>query len=131
MKSLWRRLFIQDNDIDTMILVTDDTHISIRKSANCLFQWWFISLHKRRRLIKPSTFVTTSGYILKVSRLYFADSKSNDANLFTHILKKDVHNIKECLKLNDVRIIDRCFWDCLEPLQEMDFEHEMPKILNK
>lgn len=75
--------------------------------------------------------VTTSGYILDVFGPYLADSKKNDANILTHVLKKDAHNIKEWLKPNDVMIVDRGFRVCLELLEEMGLVHEMPRFLNK
>lgn len=75
--------------------------------------------------------VTTTGYILYVFGPYFSDSKNNDANIFTHILKKDAHNIRDWLKPNDIIIVDRRFRDCLKLLEDMNLIPKMPSFINK
>ena len=124
-------LFVSNNNNDTVVLVADGTYIYIQKSSNYSFQRRCYSVHKGRPLVKPMMFVTTTGYILDVFGPYFADSTNNDANIFTHLLKKDIRNIREWLKSNDVIIIDRGFRDCLELLEEMDLVPKMPAFLNK
>lgn len=128
---LAKTLFIPDDNNETVVLVADGTYIYIQKSSNYSFQRRCYSIHKGRPLVKPMMLVTTTGYILDVFGPYFSDSKNNDANIFTHILKKDAHNIRDWLKPNDIIIVDRGFRDCLKLLEDMDLIPKMPSFINK
>jgi len=44
------------------------------------------SLHKYRNLVKPMMVISTTGYILAVEGLYFADNGNNDANILKSML---------------------------------------------
>jgi len=70
---------------DVCILVADGTYMYIEKSSNYKFQRRTFSLHKGRPLVKPMILVSSTGYILEVFGLYFADGKNNDANILTSV----------------------------------------------
>lgn len=128
--SVAKTIFTPDDD-DKVMLVGDATYIYVQKSSNYGLQRRMFSMHKGRPLIKPMVIVTTSGYILDIFGPYLADGKNNDANILTAIMQAQQSRLKCWLKPGDVFIVDRGFRDCLDTLQEMGFETEMPAFLAK
>ncbi|CAG2231242.1 unnamed protein product [Mytilus edulis] len=113
------------------ILVVDGTYIYIQKSGNFQFQRRSFSMHKHRPLVKPMVFVTTSGYIVSVMGPYMGDGKNNDANIMTHIIKRNIEKITDWLQEDDILIVDRGFRDSLDLLNELGIKSEMPSFLGR
>ncbi|CAC5364418.1 unnamed protein product [Mytilus coruscus] len=116
------------------ILVLDGTYIYIQKSGNFQFQRRSFSMHKHRPLVKPMVFVTTSGYIVSVIGPYMGDGKNNDANILTHIIKRNIEKITDWLQEDDILIADRGFRDSLDLLNELNelgIKSEMPSFLGR
>ncbi|CAC5404606.1 unnamed protein product [Mytilus coruscus] len=113
------------------ILVVDGTYIYIQKSGNFQFQRRSFSMHKHRPLVKPMVFVTTSGYIVSVIGPYMGDGKNNDANILTHIIKRNIEKITDWLQKDDILIVDRGFRDSLDLLNELGIKSEMPSFLGR
>ena len=68
-------------------------------------------MHKGIPLVKPMVIVTTTGYVLTVLGPYFADQRNNDASTLTHMMTKNVENVKEWIQEDDVFVVDRGFRD--------------------
>ncbi|VDI08019.1 Hypothetical predicted protein [Mytilus galloprovincialis] len=88
-------------------------------------------MHKHRPLVKPMVFVTTSGYIVSVMGPYMGDGKNNDANIMTHIIKRNIEKITDWLQEDDILIVDRGFRDSLDLLNELGIKSEMPSFLGR
>jgi hypothetical protein len=73
--------------------------------------------------------VTTSGYILSVIGPYMADSKNNDAQILTHMIRSNVEEMRSWLKEGDTFIVDRGFRDCADVLADIGIRMEMPCFL--
>ena len=108
------------------ILVLDGTYIYIQKSGNFKFQRRTFSMHKGRPLVKPMVIVTTTGYVLTVLGPYFADQRNNDASILTHMMTKNVENVKEWIQEDDVFVVDRGFRDSLDLLEDLGFKQKCP-----
>ena len=113
------------------ILVLDGTYIYIQKSSNFKFQRRSFSLHKHRPLVKPMMIVSTTGYIVSVLGPYLADTKNNDANILTHIMKNNIEQIRNWVRKDDVFVVDRGFRDSIDLLEDLGIQTEMPAFFVK
>lgn len=77
--------------------------------------------------------VAPDGYIIAiiVHGPYFADGQNNDASCLKDDLENNISGLKGWLKEEDIFIIDRGYRDCIEYLQSIGIQSEMPKYLEK
>ena len=116
---------------DNALIVLDGTYIYIQKSGQYSFQRRSYSLHKNRPLVKPMMVCSTTGYILGVFGPYYADYRNNDAAITKHIFERNIDDIKNWLKEDDILIVDRGFRDCLDFLNQLGLKTEMSCFLAK
>ena len=57
--------------------------------------------------------VAPDGYVLKIQRPYFCDSRNNDAAMLRNELQDDEEMIKKWFEENDIVIVDRCYRDVI------------------
>ena len=116
-------------DGEKVILVLDGTYIYIQKSKNFSFQRRSYSLHKSRPLVKPMVVVTTTGHFVAILGPYLA--KNNDASILNHMLQRNINDIKEFIKEDDIFVVDRGFRDSLSLLEDLGIQTEMPAFMKK
>ncbi|CAC5397903.1 unnamed protein product [Mytilus coruscus] len=56
------------------------------------------------------------------------DGKNNDANILTHIIKRNIEKITDWLQEDDILIVDRGFRDSLDQIDSTDFDIEFPRL---
>jgi len=114
---------------DTATVIMDGTYLYIQKSSNFELQKMTYSLHKFRNLVKPMMVISTTGYILAVEGLFFADNGNNDANILKSMLYEE--GFDSFFFENDNLILDRGFRDCVSDIEERNFNVLMPSLLPK
>jgi len=111
-------------------VILDGTYLYIQKSSNFELQKMTFSLHKFRNLVKPMMIISTTGYILDVEGLYFADNDNNDANIFKSMLEEE-EGFNKFFQEGDNIVLDRGFRDCIAEIEERNYIVLMPSLLDK
>jgi len=127
MTNLARVLHLQEGNDANLVLTVDGTYIYLPKSFNFTDLKRTFSMHKSRHLVKMTMCVLPDGYILDAQGPYYADSRNNDAATLKDNLSRNPHGLKAFLQPGDVIIVDRGYRDCLEYLEELGLETEMPR----
>lgn len=70
--------------------------------------------------------IKTTGYLVSVLGPYLADSKNNDASILNHIIQRNVEEIKNWLKEEDILFMDRGFRDTSDVLVDLGIRIETP-----
>lgn len=73
--------------------------------------------------------VTTTGHFVAILGPYLA--KNNDALILTHMLQRNINDIKEFIKEDDIFVVDRGFRDSLSLLEDLGIQTEMPAFMKK
>lgn len=125
------RLYNRNPETKKAIIIVDGTYMYIPKSSNYRFLRQTFCVHKGRHLVKPIMLVAPDGYIIAVHGPYFADGQNNDASCLKDDLENDISGLKGWLEEEDIFIVDRGYRDCIEYLQSIGIQSEMPKYLEK
>ena len=124
---LSKKLF--DVSEEAILTIWDGTYVYIQKSSNYTFQRSTYSMHKYRNLVKMMMIVISTGFIIDCFGPYLANGNNNDANIL-----KDIFDDKEkfdgFFKENDYFIVDRGFRDCVDFLEHMGMNVQIPAFLN-
>lgn len=110
-----KRLFLDDDNDDKIILIADVSYTFCNKSSNNDFQPRSYSEQKKAHLMKFFVICATDGYIVNIYGM--EEAILNDAEILKSIIEKNEDNSNENLKIllkpNDIFILDRGFRDCL------------------
>jgi hypothetical protein len=79
-----------------LAIIVDASYIRLEKSSNNQFQYNCWSEQKMDLLIKPFFICLPDGYFVDCYGPFYANL--NDASIFDHILKKDIH-LRKILKI--------------------------------
>jgi len=110
-------------------LIFDATYLYIQKPKDLEFQRRTYSQHKSRNLLKPMMVVTSTGYIVDATELYFADYGNNDASILNHMMKTTP--LLNLFEIGDHAIVDRGFRDAVEQVEDFAIYTHMPELLPK
>ena len=116
---------------DTAICVADGTSIYIEKNSNYSFQRRTFSVHKGRPLVKPMMLVASDGYIILVLGPCLADGRNSDSKSTEHMLKSNTETMTERFQQGDVLVVDRCFRDVADLLEDFGIKSRMSHFLTK
>jgi len=76
------------------------------------------------------TLVTTTGYILSVEGLYYADARNNDASILNHMIQDPSNGFSSLLQGGGVcLVVDRGFRDSVALVESLGHEVRMPNLL--
>jgi len=109
-------------------VILDGTYLYIQKSSNYEIQKQTYSLHKFRNLVKPMMIISTTGYILAVEGLYFADGGNNYSNILKAMLIEK--GFDSFFWEGDNILLDRGFRDCIADIEDREYNVYMPSLLN-
>lgn len=107
------------------IVVIDSTYAYIHKSSHFCVLRQSYSVHKHRHLLKPTLVVAPNSFILQIFRLYFSDSRNNDAEILRHDFETDGNALRKWLQRYS---FDRGY-RAIPLLQLLDIQYEMPALL--
>lgn len=117
-----------------------------QKSQSNEFQRKSYNLQKKRSLLKPMMFVSTTGYIISCIGPFFSDYSNNDASIMKNILGQNTEKILNWIKQvtifiktrlirsfivqDDILIVDRGFRDSINTMEDLGLNVILPSFLN-